>query len=91
MQLIWSRRALLDLQAIRRHIAQDNPTAASTVAERLIDVADSLLEFPQKGRVGRIYNTREWVINGLPYILVYTVRRDRIEILHVIHTSRNWL
>jgi toxin ParE1/3/4 len=90
MQLIWSRRATTDLRGIRKYIAEDNPSAARYVAERILSAAESLLEHPQKGRVGRLYNTRELVIHGWPYILVYTVRKDRVEILHVIHTSRNW-
>ncbi|KAF0249644.1 MAG: addiction module toxin RelE/StbE [bacterium] len=90
MQLIWSRRAVADLQTIRAYIAKDNFKAATDVAEHIMSASDALIEYPNMGRVGRIYNTREWVVSELPYILVYKATSTTIHILHVIHTSRNW-
>ena len=55
------------------------------------DVRNALLqqnlELPQ-GRVDQ--GTRELVVPGLPYIVVYRVGSDAVEILRVYHTAMNW-
>jgi toxin ParE1/3/4 len=50
-----------------------------------------LCEFPQSGGAGRILGTRELVVSGLPYVVVYRVEDDTVEILRVAHTSMDWL
>jgi toxin ParE1/3/4 len=46
------------------------------------------------GRKGRVDGTFEKSVVGLPYIVAYAVETqagdERIVILHVIHTSRDW-
>jgi len=55
-----------------------------------IDQAISLLcHHPGMGS-GRVAGTRERVISGLPYIVPYQVCPDRIVILRVLHTARQW-
>jgi toxin ParE1/3/4 len=46
-----------------------------------------LCEFPESGRVGDVAGTRELVVSGIPYIVVYRVIGDSVEILRVFHTS----
>ena len=56
-----------------------------------IKKAVSLLsEQPAIGRVGRVPNARELVVDNTPFILPYRVRDNNIEILHVLHTPRRW-
>jgi len=43
-----------------------------------------------KGREGRIAGTRELVLPGLPYIVVYEVAATAIHVLHIYHGARNW-
>ena len=66
------------------------PPAAGEVQIRIRAAPQQLLNHPASGRPGRIDGTRELVITGTPYILPYRVRHDAIEILAVIHTSRQW-
>ena len=46
------------------------------------------------GRKGRVDGTFEKSVAGLPYIAAYAIETaaggERIVILHVIHTSRDW-
>jgi toxin ParE1/3/4 len=42
------------------------------------------------GRPGRIEGTRELVITGTPFIVTYRIRRNDLQILAVMHTSRKW-
>jgi len=70
MTLSFSARARAHLNAIQEYISERNPTAAARVGIRIRESAELLQIFPYAGRVGRSANTREWVVQGLPYILV---------------------
>ena len=90
MRITWHRRARQDLQPIRTHIAEDNPQAAQSVAQRIRQAVDRLADQPGMGRTGRAPDTRELVITGTPYIAAYRVVADAIVILRVLHGSRRW-
>lgn len=90
MKVIWLRTALRNLDEIATFIARDNPAAAARVVQRLQDATVRLGSHPESGRSGRVVGTREQIVTGLPFILAYRVRRARIEILRVLHTSRRW-
>ena len=90
MSVIWSPRAERELDEIWGHIAADNVDAADRVAERLRSIAHLLVDHPHIGRSGRVDGTRELVVTGLPYILLYRVGEVQIDITHVLHTSRKW-
>ena len=34
--------------------------------------------------------TRELVVSGLPYLVVYRVQSDAVEIIRVLHLSMDW-
>ncbi|HEX8948572.1 MAG TPA: type II toxin-antitoxin system RelE/ParE family toxin [Dissulfurispiraceae bacterium] len=90
MQIKWLREAGQDLVAIRHYIAEEHPGSAAQVAQRILDTVSYLRDHPEIGRAGRIPGTRELVIPGLPYIVPYRVKSGAIEILGVLHTSREW-
>ena len=46
--------------------------------------------FPNRGRTGRIAGTRELVFGPLPYIAVYRVTEDIVEILRIYHGAQDW-
>jgi toxin ParE1/3/4 len=90
MQLRWTTDAVSDLAAIRDFIEADNPEAARKIAFRILAQAERLLLHPAGGRVGRVLNTRESILSGLPYIIIYRVKDEYLEILRVLHTSRKY-
>jgi toxin ParE1/3/4 len=51
---------------------------------------ESLVQFPESGRPGRIEGTRELVIQRTPYIIAYRMARDAVRILRVLHGAQNW-
>jgi toxin ParE1/3/4 len=62
------------------------------VVDRLLDAIETTIPaFPHIGRAGRILATREWIVSGLPYIIVYTIdeTRDVITIIGVFHGAQN--
>jgi len=90
IQVRWTTPAAQDLEEITLYIRKDSESSALAVAKTLFDAANSLDLLQSRGRVGRIPGTRELVVSGLPYIVVYQVTRAAIQILHNNHGARNW-
>ena len=90
MRVVWSRRAIGNLVALRDHIAEDSPRSAASVAKRIIEATQLLTNQPHIGRAGRIMGTRELVIAGTPYVIPYRVREGTLELLAVFHGRQKW-
>ncbi|WP_339740842.1 type II toxin-antitoxin system RelE/ParE family toxin [uncultured Maricaulis sp.] len=85
----WSIQAGRDMTEAHDFIAQDDPDAALRMILTVESATQYLLTFPSMGREGRLKNTRELVIPHLPYLIVYRSAPAEVEILRVLHTSRN--
>lgn len=70
------------------YVAQDDPDAAAEMYSHIRSRVDDLLKQPGQGRPGRVYGTRELVIEKYPYLVPYRVTDKEIVILRVFHTSR---
>jgi len=90
MKVIWTTRARVELDEIADYVAPISASAALALVRRLRSTGDQLGEHPHLGRPGRVDETRELVVTGAPYILPYRVSGGRVEILAVLHTSRQW-
>lgn len=90
MRVRWLRKALDNLQAEIEFVAQENPSAAVSLARELFEATDRLGKFPGMGRAGRVPGTRELVIPDTSYLLPYRVRAGAVEILRVFHAARRW-
>jgi toxin ParE1/3/4 len=88
MVLQWTLKAVGGLGEAGNFIDEDNPQAAEKMAGRVREAVEYLLEQPNMGKPGRLTNTRELVISGTPFIIVYSVRGTAIQILRVLHHSR---
>jgi toxin ParE1/3/4 len=89
MRLRWTTPAADDLYNIVRHIQQDNPVVATDVARTLYDGCDGLRKFPYIGRKGRTAGQRELVFHGLPYIVVYRIQNQVVELLRIYHGAQD--
>ena len=90
MIIVWRRQAEQDLQRIFDFILDHDASAAHRVGERIERRAAQLCNHPQMGRPGRIAGTRELVVAGTPYIIVYRQAGSQIDILAVLHAARRW-
>jgi toxin ParE1/3/4 len=88
--IVWLPRAEKDLDTIYRATAEENPTVALDLLTRIDEAVRRLETFPHSGRPGRVSGTRELVVGGTPFILPYRVRGGVVQILHVLHGSRQW-
>jgi len=55
------------------------------VALAIYQGVSSLAHFPHRGRSGRKPNTRELVFAGLPFLAIYRIRQNLIEINRILH------
>jgi toxin ParE1/3/4 len=56
---------------------------------KLYEAIRSLKELPRRGRVGREEGTRELLFPPLPYIVVYRLRDQSIEVLRIHHAAQD--
>jgi plasmid stabilization system protein ParE len=92
--VVWSERAIDDLERIIDYIAPRNSAAALRVVDRIEQAGENLGEIAS-GRPGRVGGTYEKVITGLPYILAYAIQvmpdgNEVVVILRAIHGTRDW-
>jgi len=90
MRLRWTTPAVDDLTRIVQRIQEDNPVAAAKVAVTLYDGCGNLQKFPRSGRKGRMKGTRELVFPGLPYIVIYKVEDEVVEVVRIYHGAQDW-
>lgn len=90
MTITWSPAALDDLTDIYTYIGNENPESAERVVRAIVHAAEGLVTFPSMGRIGALPGTRERIMRRYRYKIVYRVRGNDVEVVRVIHTSRNW-
>lgn len=78
-----------DLDRIVERIAKENPAAALDIWDDIENQVERLCDFPRSGRTGRMPETRELVITGTAYIVVYVVGDD-VELVRVLHGAQQW-
>ena len=90
MSVRWTHAALTHLLAIYEHIARDSPLYARRTVDRLTRRSQQIAMFPRSGRIVLEYGApdiREVV--EPPYRILCRIRRDRIDILAVVHSAQN--
>ena len=94
MRLNWTDLADTDLEKIEARIAQENsPIVAIDVVMNIIDSTHLILrDHPRASGQGRLKNTRELVIDGVPFIVIYreNISTNCIEVLRVLHDAQQW-
>ncbi|HKN77171.1 MAG TPA: type II toxin-antitoxin system RelE/ParE family toxin [Candidatus Acidoferrum sp.] len=90
MQIRWSPAAVEDFLRIIEYIRQENPPAAQRIAKTIYESAESLRSFPYKGRTGRVAGTRELPLPPLPFVVVYRILKDAVEVANVVHGAQRW-
>ena len=86
----WLAAARNDIVRIASRIAEENPRAATRIAQELLVAGDSLAMFPNRGRVGLVAGTRE-LVAVWPYLIVYEIdmSADVVRILRIWHGARD--
>ena len=94
MKVLWTDAAIGQLESIYNYVSQTSPQYALRIIDQLIRSSDRIAVFPFSGRMVPEYELNEVreLIQG-SYRLIYLIREEesRIEILAVIHGSREGL
>jgi toxin ParE1/3/4 len=87
MKITWAPEARRQLSDIWHYIALDSPDGAERMVTRLVAAVDKLSHFPHLGRPGR-EGSRELVVGGTPFIIVYRVEEETVTIGTVLHGAQ---
>lgn len=90
MKIVWTRYAVEDREEILEYTAARNPTAALEQDLRTEEAVGLLGDHPRAGRAGRVDGTRELVVTGTPFVVVYLPRAEEIRVLRILHGAREW-
>jgi toxin ParE1/3/4 len=90
MKPVWARAAIRDLDSAREYIARVNRDAAREIALRIVDASERIIQFPEIGRTGRMKGTRELVVSGTQYLIVYRLKKTAVHFLRVLHGRQEW-
>lgn len=90
MKPVWTRSAIRDLTRIREFIAREHPDAARETALKIIDATERIIQFPESGRVGRAKGTRESIVAGTQYLIVYRLKKTAVHFVRVLHGRQQW-
>ena len=91
MLINWTDPALEDLDGIFEFIARDAAAYAHSFVQQIIDAVERLNAFPRSGRVvpeGNREDIREVIFQNYR-VIYWLVSQQRIDILAVIHGSRD--
>lgn len=88
MKICWLEKAAIDLEEAYEYIYYDNPPAAENEINKVLEAVKRLSQNPAMGKAGRVTKTRELVVAGTPYIVIYRAKGIRLEILRIFHGAR---
>ena len=91
MKVIIREAAYDDLDRIFDWITKDHPRSAHAVIDRILESAERLGRFPHLGHSGRRLGTFEWVVPGLPYIVIYqlNIDDDVVGVIAIMHGAQD--
>jgi toxin ParE1/3/4 len=90
LRVLWTIRASAQLEAAYDFVPEENVSAAEKQLDMIKQAVEQLVNFPEMGRPGRVYGTRELIIQSTPYIVAYRLKGSVVEILALLHGARRW-
>ena len=89
MRIRWTPPAVTDLQQISDYLKEGKPHYRQATMRKIYEKIQTLKQTPHIGRPGRIDGTRELLFLPMPYVVVYRVHDDAIEVWRIWHTSQS--
>lgn len=89
MRVRWTPAAANDLQRISNYLREHHPQYRQATLHKLYGTIRSLTISPRRGRPGRVEGTRELLFPPMPYVAVYQVEEDAIEVLRIWHGAQD--
>lgn len=85
----WTPAAASDLQHVSDYLAEHHPQYRHPTLRKVYAAIQSLKEWPYRGRAGREEGTRELILSPLPYVAIYRVNDQSIEVLRIYHAGQD--
>ena len=89
MRIRWTPAASADLQNIGDYLKEHHPHYRLPTMRKLYETIRSLKRWPGRGRPGREGGTREILFPPLPYVAVYRVKEQTIEVMRIYHSAQD--
>lgn len=90
MKVAFREEALADLEEIAQFFAEHDAAAADRVIARIHrTIHRTIATLPSSGRANAANGTREYVVPGLPYLVIYIPTATEIDVVAVFHTARD--
>jgi toxin ParE1/3/4 len=89
LKIVWTLTASRDRREQLEYVSEENPSAAYRLAGEIKNHVAHLANHPYMGRSGRKPGTRELVITHTPYIAIYRVKADTVQIVRLLHGAQN--
>ncbi|MBU2751099.1 type II toxin-antitoxin system RelE/ParE family toxin [Acidithiobacillus thiooxidans] len=88
----WSSTAWQQYQDAMDFVAADKPQAALEQDASVTSGVARLGPFPKMGRAGRLLGTRELVVSGTPFIVVYRVQEEvgEVQVIRFLQGAQQW-
>jgi toxin ParE1/3/4 len=80
MRIRWTLPAADDLENILTYLQQNHPHFAESTVRTIYRRIRLLKTSPNRGRPGHRSDTRELALTPLPYVVVYSVKAEAVEI-----------
>ena len=71
------------------YIARDDADGARKIYVHIRKRVAVLANHSEIGRPGRVFGTRELMMERYPFLIPYRIRDDEVQMLRVFHTSQN--
>jgi plasmid stabilization system protein ParE len=88
-RVVWSPKAVEDVEAIAAYIARDSPSYAAAVVQKIMEITNKLAEDAKTGRlIPEIEESTVIEQFAYSYRLIYRVEAGIVTIAAVIHGKR---
>lgn len=93
LAVVWTGPAWQQYQDAMARLAEDRPQSALIQDEAITAAVARLGSYPRMGRLGRRRGTRELVVPGTPFIVVYRIQEQearQIQVIRFLHGAQQW-
>jgi toxin ParE1/3/4 len=89
MRIVWGDGARLDFSRIITFLDQRSPAAARRIGDRILAAVALLERFPEIAPASsRHRGLRQLVVTRSPYLVIYRVHAQNVEIRAVVHAKQ---
>lgn len=90
MKIEWLPEAVRNRETQLGYLGERNPTAAIDIGDAVETAVGRLVDFPESAKLGRVPGTRELIVTGTPFVIVYRVETTAVVILRMLHGAQRW-